>query len=151
IPRILPLPHFQPISENKRFRVSCSVSQGSPLKFEWTKNGIPLQTDSHVKIESTDSDSVITIDKVTRDDQGNYTCFAKNIYGQDNYTIFLPIKVAMNWIVEPNDVVFISGKPAVVSCVADGYPTPTIQWLRNGVVASFKNELSFNEIKSSDF
>ncbi|RWS18802.1 Down syndrome cell adhesion molecule-like protein, partial [Leptotrombidium deliense] len=151
IPKIQPLPHLQPIDENNRFRVLCSVTKGSPLKYEWLKDGKPLNLDSRVRIESTDSDSIITIDKVTREDQGNYTCFAKNSYGQDAYTVFLPIKVAMKWIEEPNDVVFISGKTALVSCVADGYPIPTIQWLRNGVISSFKNELSFTEIKSSDF
>ncbi|RWS20162.1 hemicentin-1-like protein, partial [Leptotrombidium deliense] len=154
VPKIQPLPLLQRIDENKRFRVLCSVTQGSPLKYEWSKDGKPLNFDSRVRIESTDSDSIITIDKVTREDQGNYTCFAKNSYGQDAYTVFLIIKgidFSMKWIEEPNDVVFISGKAAAVSCVADGYPIPTIQWLRNGVVISLKNELSFTEIKPSDF
>ncbi|RWS11618.1 hemicentin-1-like protein [Dinothrombium tinctorium] len=146
------MPTLQPLIEGSRFNLFCSPSRGSqPLTFEWFKNGKLLRSgEGRIEIEITKSFSSLLIERVKRDDEGNYTCSLTNNFGKDTSTVFLPIKVAVKWISEPQDVSAANGENVKITCLADGYPPPTVQWFKGGSIISNKPELNFPSIRSTD-
>ena len=77
------------------FQVYCAVEKGSlPVFFEWFKNSNSLKPspDVNYKIEFTKISSTLIIENVEINDQGNYTCIAKNPFGSDSKIVLLNIK-----------------------------------------------------------
>ncbi len=68
-----------------KFKLHCLVEQSAEqvdsegLLFEWLKNGShqPLISNSHLKIESGDDESSLTIFKLIPEDSGNYSCVVR--------------------------------------------------------------------------
>ncbi len=86
IPKLLSLPTQTVISESSPFRLLCYTSAGDkPLFFQWTKNGQLLwnSPQTHYKIENSKDVSEFMIKNVDRNDSGNYSCIARNAFGED--------------------------------------------------------------------
>ncbi|GFY47205.1 titin [Trichonephila inaurata madagascariensis] len=86
-PKIVPF-HFPTMVEiQKKASVACILEQGrTPLQFKWVKNQNQLHETKNIKIKSLDDVSIITIDPVTSNDSGNYSCLVSNSFGKDSYT-----------------------------------------------------------------
>ncbi len=56
-----------------------------PLFFQWTKNGQLLSNSpqTHYKIENSKDVSEFLIKNVDRNDSANYSCIARNAFGED--------------------------------------------------------------------
>lgn len=89
---------------------------------------------------------------------GKYTCYASNSAATVNHTSELLVKgkhwnsvaiflekemffvnefnvlfiVAPRWVMEPQDTALMLGQAVVINCEAEGYPHPTITWLKGG-------------------
>jgi hypothetical protein len=64
----------------------CHVSQGSlPLEFDWIKDE-DSELPSDVEVISSQDASILSIEYVTSDHIGSYTCLVKNKDGSANYT-----------------------------------------------------------------
>jgi hypothetical protein len=66
----------------------CFARSGTkPVFFQWNKNGNLLSNSpqTHYKIETSDveSQSLLKIQSVNRNDAGNYSCEANNAFGSD--------------------------------------------------------------------
>ncbi|RWS19700.1 Down syndrome cell adhesion molecule-like protein Dscam2, partial [Leptotrombidium deliense] len=132
-PKIIPLTNTQTLEEGFRFKSFCGLIQGSePLQFEWFKdrNAILFET-GKVNIETTLQQSIITVEKVTSKDTGNYTCVVTNDVGKDSFTLSLIVKVPLKWKYEPRSITAVLGTDIVLECDAIGYPQPNIKWFRN--------------------
>lgn len=62
---------------------------------------------------------------------GNYTCIALNSAAKVNQTAELLVRVPPQWVFEPQNVSTLLGSPLIVHCKADGFPPPSITWLRS--------------------
>lgn len=66
-----------------KFKILCSLQQGSsPFRFEWEKNSHLLQ-DSQVNVETDEDGSVLIIRKLEVSHSGNYSCAVRNDHGID--------------------------------------------------------------------
>ena len=82
-------------SESSYFQIFCTVQKGSdPLFFLWSinQNNIKSSPDVHYKIDNFKRFSTLTIDKLKRDDSGNYGCIVSNQFGSDSQNILLTVK-----------------------------------------------------------
>ena len=110
--------------------LTCSgVGQG-PLNISWeTPNGEVHQSYSYVTGESafswTAQDFVIA--NVTASDGGVYTCTAENEEGSVNAS--LVVYVTPYFTTQQTDILTTNGTNETVSCSAEGFPPPDIQWV----------------------
>ncbi|CAH0555674.1 unnamed protein product [Brassicogethes aeneus] len=112
--------------------VQCAISIGDmPVKFSWMLNGKRIHNGDKFSIGSFGKKvSFLSIDNLSEEHIGNYTCLAANIAGISSYSAELLIKVPPRWILEPTDKAFAQGSDAAVECKADGFPKPTVTWKR---------------------
>ncbi|XP_054724330.1 cell adhesion molecule DSCAML1-like [Uloborus diversus] len=118
------------IVEGKVVSVTClAVSILKPLHFQWHKNGKSIDNAfKNVRIENSAEFSVLILDGVTHESEGNYTCTATNSAGASKYSAFLNVKAPPKWSVIPADEVVAAGERLVLNCLASGSPTPNIVW-----------------------
>lgn len=73
--------------------LQCTIAEGDqPLIITWYKNDKVISSDNNNNITIMKLNrhlSVLTIEEVTADHIGNYTCSAKNSAGLSNYTATL--------------------------------------------------------------
>lgn len=93
-PEVMPLALFKPFAEGSSFSAFCAVSKGSrPLQFEWRKNGALIESARNVKIKQIEEDkSMIAISNLNLNNAGNYSCTARNSFGEDSGFVLLNIK-----------------------------------------------------------
>ena len=80
---------------NSSLQIFCSVRKGAqPFFFEWFKNSQPIRSEPGVKwqIETSKKFSTLDIDRINREDAGNYSCLVKNIHGSDSINVMLTVK-----------------------------------------------------------
>ena len=80
---------------NASLQVICGVEQGAqPLFFEWFKNSQIIKSGLGLKwkIETSNKFSTLIIDRIDKEDAGNYSCLVKNIYGSDSIHVLLTVK-----------------------------------------------------------
>ncbi|GFU20647.1 down syndrome cell adhesion molecule-like protein 1 [Nephila pilipes] len=147
------VPFFFPtaLKEGERGSAICTLRSGDrPLEFQWLKDGEKIIPDSNMDIQSVrDTSSILSIETVTSQSSGNYTCIVKNSFGSDRYTANLAVSAPPVWLKEPTDVVTKEGDSIVITCQAIGVPQPTITWttvklthLNQGKIIENSSELS---------
>ena len=93
MPKIVGIKSEHAQNIGKKFIINCYLEQGTrPLKFEWRKNGLPLSSNEHYRIETSDEDSGLTIDRVDPFDSGNFSCIVSNTFGSDSQSTSLLVK-----------------------------------------------------------
>ncbi|CAH2076525.1 unnamed protein product, partial [Iphiclides podalirius] len=114
--------------------VNCVATKGDlPLEISWTFSSETIDSSLHRGITTTPLSpraSVLTINSVTANHQGNYTCIVQNAAGRAEYAATLVVNVPPRWILEPTDKAFAQGSDAKVECKADGFPKPQVTWKR---------------------
>ena len=112
-PKLGPVLNNQQVDLNLSFQTFCAVQQGAqPLFFEWFKNGQPIKASPGVKwlIETSKQFSSLNIQRIAKEDAGNYSCLVKNIYGSDSINVMLTVKGMLN----DNCFAFISMKITIL-------------------------------------
>ncbi|KAK3755594.1 hypothetical protein QZH41_017585, partial [Actinostola sp. cb2023] len=129
-PKIIRPPRHVVVSENDFVGVQCLA------------DGYPKPTITWIKLTGNEVKSYgssFNIPSVTRKDQGEYQCVADNKFGKPAVHRFvIDVKYPPKIIREPRHVVVIENDFVSVQCLADGYPKPTITWIK----------LTGNEVKS---
>ncbi|KAG1671039.1 Down syndrome cell adhesion molecule-like protein Dscam2 [Nymphon striatum] len=119
------------LDENEPFSAICSVNKGDePIKIYWMKNNLTVILGHGTDIATTKMYSVLQIREVNGNDAGNYTCIARNEAGFDMRTVNLMVSETPKWHIEPKDVIGKIGGIVIINCKANGYPKPTIQWVK---------------------
>lgn len=78
----------EPLNDQESVVVTCSVIKGDlPIEIQWYFNNNLIKSgDNGIMLFNTKRLSQLTIDSVSHENQGNYTCMVKNVAGSMNYT-----------------------------------------------------------------
>uniref|UniRef100_T1IHT8 Down syndrome cell adhesion molecule-like protein Dscam2 n=1 Tax=Strigamia maritima TaxID=126957 RepID=T1IHT8_STRMM len=118
--------------EGMLVRVTCVVSRGDlPMRITWLKDGDVVPKELVVTIRDFDEySSVLSIDPLSAHHNGKYTCTATNHAGFANHTAELRVNVPPHWVIKPQDMHALVGSGVIIDCMAEGFPKPTIQWMK---------------------
>ncbi|KAF7271145.1 hypothetical protein GWI33_015951 [Rhynchophorus ferrugineus] len=141
----------------------CTVHKGDlPVNVTWLHNNRPIQSDDSIFIQLRKKVSSITIDDVTDNHAGNYSCIAQNTAGTDTFTAELRVNVIPQILPFDFGVDSVnSGDSASLSCsILKGDLPIDILWYHNGklirsesqgiVIAKVGKKLSTLSIDSVD-
>ncbi|XP_066145689.1 cell adhesion molecule Dscam1 isoform X35 [Euwallacea fornicatus] len=122
----------EPINSGDYVSAQCSVHKGDlPINISWLHNNISIGYIAGMQVTKVGKkSSSITVDSVSEDHAGTYTCLAENQAGKTEFTTTLRVNVPPRWILEPTDKAFAQGSDAAVECKADGFPKPVVTWKR---------------------
>nr|XP_049697507.1 hemicentin-2-like [Helicoverpa armigera] len=113
------------IKEGEDLTLPCKVSGEPYPTVKWYFNGTRIEN------ATLTGDYSLKL-KATLDDSGSYTCEAENKLGQAkkhvSVQVFIPVTIH-----EPKEkkIEMMVGKSAMLQCLADGHPKPTIKWYFN--------------------
>uniref|UniRef100_A0A8C1I856 Hemicentin 1 n=1 Tax=Cyprinus carpio TaxID=7962 RepID=A0A8C1I856_CYPCA len=112
--------------------IECVASGSPPPQLNWLKNGLPLPVSSQIRLLS--AGQVLRIARAQVSDGGSYTCVASNRAGVDNrhYNLQVYVPPSLDGAGSTEEVTVVRGNTASFICIANGTPSPTITWLRNG-------------------
>lgn len=113
-----------------RIKAVCSASEEA--KLSWLKDGIRmLNKKNGVSLEERGDLLVLIINNVRPNHSGNYTCMAKNSFGESSYSAVLTVAAGPDWLTVPKDQTVATGSSVELLCQADGFPPPQILWTTN--------------------
>uniref|UniRef100_W8BRX8 Down syndrome cell adhesion molecule-like protein Dscam2 n=1 Tax=Ceratitis capitata TaxID=7213 RepID=W8BRX8_CERCA len=90
-----------------------------------------------------DFTSALSITGVTRAQSGTYTCRVQNDAATVSHSAQLRVNVPPRWILKPTDQDAILGNPVAITCKADGFPIPSVQWKQSIGDSGEYRELSY--------
>ncbi|XP_073439014.1 hemicentin-1 [Dendrobates tinctorius] len=119
--------------------LECYVT-GAPMPtVRWMKNGIPLDIGDGMYVQSNGQKLIIQESEST--DSGSYECIAKNEAGTSRKLFIVNVHVHPSIKPEQSPVSVLMLKSITLQCIATGFPSPHITWLKNG--------LPFNVVKGN--
>uniref|UniRef100_A0A3P9HWP7 Neural cell adhesion molecule 1b n=1 Tax=Oryzias latipes TaxID=8090 RepID=A0A3P9HWP7_ORYLA len=107
-------------------KMTCAVDGFPEPMVTWTRNGVDLEAGE--KYSFNEDGSEITIMDVTKLDEGEYTCIAKNKAGKDDKELSLRVFVKPKITYIMNQTSSEMEEQVTLTCEASGDPTPTISW-----------------------
>uniref|UniRef100_A0A3B3BIE7 Hemicentin 1 n=1 Tax=Oryzias melastigma TaxID=30732 RepID=A0A3B3BIE7_ORYME len=111
--------------------LNCEVRGDPPPTIQWSKNGVNIQISNRIRQMFNGS---LAIYGTVSEDAGVYMCVATNDAGVVERSITLTL--------QPVGTVVDAGTTVVLSCQAEGEPTPMIEWSRQGRPLLADNRLS---------
>ncbi|XP_011334022.1 neogenin isoform X4 [Ooceraea biroi] len=139
--------------------LSCALpASSSLLKIQWLKDEHPLVLDKN-RMTILPS-GALEIDNVQYNDVGSYRCNASG-YGQNRLSNKAQLGLLSSdidegssapvFIAQPlQQVVAVVGSDVTLECAANGYPKPTILWLKDGVALDLTSfDSRYREVAAS--
>ncbi|XP_035506085.2 platelet-derived growth factor receptor beta [Scophthalmus maximus] len=115
------------LQENVELRVE--IEAYPPPQVRWSKDGATIQGDKTI---TTSQEleiryvSILTLVRVRTEQKGHYTVLVTN--GDDTKEVTFDLEVQVPSQIKDLSDLHLPGKKHMVTCVAEGVPTPTIQW-----------------------
>ncbi|KAF0039394.1 hypothetical protein F2P81_007629 [Scophthalmus maximus] len=115
------------LQENVELRVE--IEAYPPPQVRWSKDGAKIQGDKTI---TTSQEleiryvSILTLVRVRTEQKGHYTVLVTN--GDDTKEVTFDLEVQVPSQIKDLSDLHLPGKKHMVTCVAEGVPTPTIQW-----------------------
>lgn len=120
-------------AEGKNVTIVCNPEAAPRPNFEWRKDGLVVGNGGRRKILRNGN---LVIDPVSREDEGNYTCTAKNVYGEDSSTGKLIVLRKPEFYRSPPEFITSSmGDNITLECEAytDSVLDTSYIWRHNGL------------------
>ncbi|XP_053205988.1 cell adhesion molecule DSCAML1-like isoform X5 [Panonychus citri] len=119
--------------------VYCVADVGSPpITYKWYRNDqlIDNQKGANegitIMFEPISNALGLIIQSVSVKHSANYSCVARNLFGEDKFTSPLIVKGPPIWSnLSPPKGQVTFGQDIVLNCQSEGYPTPRIIWTKN--------------------
>ncbi|KAG8001910.1 Neural cell adhesion molecule 1 [Nibea albiflora] len=106
--------------------LTCAVDGYPEPMVTWTRNDVLLEAGE--KYSFNEDGSEMTIMDVTKLDEGEYTCIAKNKAGESEQELSLRVFVKPKITYMVNQSSSEMEEQVTLTCEASGDPTPTISW-----------------------
>lgn len=117
------------------------IAFGEPLpSITWSAGGVNVTNDSRIELLEMQTNrsgvafvkSVLQICSSGEVDANQYTCTAVNIVNADRAGFTLTvISEPATLVVTPENIEILAGNSVTLTCVAFGYPIPTITWTKS--------------------
>ncbi|XP_069780757.1 platelet-derived growth factor receptor alpha [Narcine bancroftii] len=123
---------FADLHEVKQFVVNIEAYPEPTVR--WLKNNVTLHEDNNevmintVRTQEIRYQSNLTLIRAKRQDSGAYSIIVENEDNSTIFTFFLQVKVPAK-IINLVDLHHGSANGQIVSCSADGTPSPEVEWL----------------------
>uniref|UniRef100_A0A8D3DG18 Contactin 1b n=1 Tax=Scophthalmus maximus TaxID=52904 RepID=A0A8D3DG18_SCOMX len=133
-----------------RVVIECKPRAAPRPRFTWTKDKELLYNNSRISIMF---DGSLEILNATKNDEGNYICFAENDRGKANSSGYLTITEATSITVAPEDTEVEVGDEAILRCTASFDPMLDITfiWAIDFRVIDFDSEWQhYKRVMSED-
>ena len=140
------LPKVQPflLPENSEIcdeiNVMCTAKSSSPVELFWLKDGDDIRTFTlpNATVSQVGNILLLSVKCVSGVHVGNYSCVAKNRYGDDSFSAALRISAAPFWLEGSTDyerkaVKVFGGKNVELRCRTGGFPKPRVTWYKGGL------------------
>ncbi|XP_067451121.1 neural cell adhesion molecule 1b isoform X7 [Thunnus thynnus] len=112
--------------------LTCAVDGYPEPMVTWTRNQMVLEAGE--KYSFNEDGSEMSIMDVTKLDEGEYTCIAKNKAGESDQELSLRVFVKPKITYIVNQSTSEMEEQVTLTCEASGDPTPTINWSYDGRV-----------------
>jgi len=112
------------VNESGTASFQCEAEGNPQPKVTWLKQNFSLAADKRV----VPSSGGMMITAVTSQDEGMYTCVARNILGEVTSSATLSVQVGAVISRKPSSVIAEEGQTVSLVCKATGQPTPTVTW-----------------------
>uniref|UniRef100_A0A224YXI4 Peroxidase n=1 Tax=Rhipicephalus zambeziensis TaxID=60191 RepID=A0A224YXI4_9ACAR len=134
IPYFLERPREQDVLEGENVEFICSGAGSPAPELSWYKDGQRVTPDGET-VKVLHSGKVLRLQAVARQAQGVYTCHAENTVGYSEAHADLSVhsKTSPHFVSAPANTEADPGSSVEVLCMAEGYPTPTLSWRKDGV------------------
>jgi len=123
-PSIVAPPMSMVVNESGTASFQCQADGNPQPKVTWLKQNSSLAADKRV----VSSRGGLMITDVTSQDEGMYTCVARNILGEITSSATLTVQVGALISLKPSSVIVEEGQNVSLVCQATGQPTPTVTW-----------------------
>ncbi|XP_078350128.1 uncharacterized protein LOC144634952 [Oculina patagonica] len=123
-PSIVVPPMSMVVNETGTASFQCKAEGNPEPKVTWPKQNSSLVADKRV----VPSRGGLMITDVTSQDEGMYTCVARNILGEMTSSASLSVQVGAVITQKPSSVIVEEGQNVNLICQATGQPTPTVTW-----------------------
>ncbi|XP_025160955.1 titin homolog isoform X2 [Harpegnathos saltator] len=125
-----------------RTRLTCTVLGNPEPRVHWTKDGEKLDTSSsRCKTRYENGMAYLELHDVLPEDTGLYMCVAENIHGTTIsestlkvYYDYKPTYSPPTFVRSIKDIYRYSDHKLVLECRVQGYPAPTVSWLKDGEI-----------------
>lgn len=132
-PRIMEGPEDVEVKIGGTVIFTCRVSGSPKPEVKWMLNSdeVDMDGERHVMLE----DGTLVISEITENDVGEYECIARSDMGftkSRKARALIGVNSDLRFTEVPESRTIKSGRDVNFTCIADGYPSPRIEWWRNG-------------------
>lgn len=129
------------LGKDIRFTCTAASSSTSPMSFAWRKDqellrDADMENFAHVRAkdgEVMEYTTILHLRHVTFAHEGRYQCIITNHFGSTySNKARLTVNVLPSFIKMPQDITIRTGTTARLECAAEGHPSPTIAWQKDG-------------------
>ncbi|KAL3249344.1 hypothetical protein MRX96_056063 [Rhipicephalus microplus] len=133
IPYFLERPREQDVLEGENVELICSGAGSPAPELSWYKDGQRITPDGE-SVKVLHSGKVLRLQGVARQAQGVYTCHAENAagYSEAHADLSVHSKTSPHFVSAPANTEADPGSTVEVLCMAEGHPTPTLSWHKDG-------------------
>ncbi|XP_066590095.1 neuroglian isoform X2 [Prorops nasuta] len=119
-------------AEDETVEFRCEASGVPEPAIKWIHNGKPIAEAPPNPRRKVTAHSII-IERLTKQDTGNYGCNATNSLGYVYKDVYVNVLALEPEITQPpTDKATVDGKTVKMTCRVFGAPKPTVKWVRNG-------------------
>ncbi|CAK8691082.1 unnamed protein product [Clavelina lepadiformis] len=127
------------VNQGQQIVLPVSVTGKPTPEVTWSKDGSPL-SDSNLRVQLTNS-GTLSIQNARSTDSGQYIATALNVAGRSSVEFEVLVQIPPFITESPRGVKIHAGDLLMLSCAANGIPTPTITW-------RFKNQVVIGKTES---